>query len=251
MDSLKFTKDEIDRLELLSFIPNHVESDIYLYKEFIIKKYIWDDSIKFERLIRENKIERLADINVQGLILPKYKLEVDGIFEGCVSTYIKEGINFSNMKNVRLKKKIELYKRASMIMKEAHDNGIILCDVNPNNILYDDKLNVYYCDVDSSKIDNIHCIVLNARLFYNPNLPDNIQYTKATDIFLLNNMFLDMITNKRVGLLKYNKFVEQVDKLGWNNELDYYFKNIYDMGDKTYFHDISGNFYEEQIRRMK
>lgn len=75
-----------------------------------------------------------------------------GYFMKLVRTNYEFGIsNFEDLKLSNIKIQIALLKKASIALKKAHKNGIIIGDVKSDNILVDENLNPLYADVDNYK----------------------------------------------------------------------------------------------------
>ncbi len=75
-----------------------------------------------------------------------------GYFMKLVQTNYEVAIgNFEDLKLSNIKMQIALLRKASIALKKAHKNGIIIGDVKSDNILVDENLNPLYADVDNYK----------------------------------------------------------------------------------------------------
>ena len=250
METINFNNDEIKKLEKVKFDFENVESDLYLYKTLILK--IYKKFKKKEYKIKNKKLDKLGQLDeIEGLIIPKYKIDIDGVFSGCASTYIKDTNNFLDLYEAPLKEIIYLYKEASKIIEKAHNNEIIIGDVNSSNILFKNK-RVYFCDIDSCLIDKIPSVVTSSILYYNPNIEEFIPFSKGSDKFLINMLFINKVMNKNMNILYEKEFSEELKKLNLSNGNYLYFKNMYDMDNLDHLSNVLEDpEIETQLKRRK
>lgn len=107
--------------------------------------------------IPQGKIDELSKLD--GSVFVKPKIAVTGDFNG----YIMDELNlsdyypiyslyspmFANKRNLPGDYKRQLAEKLIRGVKNAHDNGIVIGDLNPFNVMVNDRLDLRFIDVDS------------------------------------------------------------------------------------------------------
>lgn len=126
--------------------PVHPDEN-YLGSELSKQKKV-DACIKFEAS-QIQKIEILSSLNNKTNIITsedffKYKTKYYK-----VTALIQDKVDFASILNKSLSEKLNILIKISSSLKNLHENNIVHGDLNPNNIIYDSKDNVYLIDFDN------------------------------------------------------------------------------------------------------
>ena len=147
METINIKNLSLSNLKLIC--ANGSEAKIYRDCQVAYKIF---KSGRVDLKAKSKKIEILSEITLNGLICPSKKIVEDDLI-GYSMNYI-DGKYIHNLK-FRTTQMITLFKTISNLLKLYHENGIILSDINPKNILVKSPEEVYFCDVDSCSINGI------------------------------------------------------------------------------------------------
>lgn len=98
------------------------------------------------------KLKEMDGLCVDGIIFPKTLIMDKGILVGYITDYFDGDClydYFTKERYVDANDILRATKKASLIVKNAHDKGIILQDISFDNVLIDENGNVRVCDIDS------------------------------------------------------------------------------------------------------
>ena len=140
-------------------------------------------------------------------------------------------------------KKLTILKTAKKTLTDIHKENIIVGDLHGGNILFNNKGEVKFCDIDgmiTTPFQNKRMNNLEKDYFDNFNIID-----KNCDIYLFNILSLAILLNRnpftsswlsniKFGNLELDKIISSIDTLKIN---DYFFKYIID-----YFPDNEKEF---------
>ena len=90
-------------------------------------------------------------IKIPNVLLPKELIIQDGKLQGYSMDYFRDSIPLSDrfmIRYVDCKQLFDYVSKASKILKQIHENGIICQDLSFENILVDKNGNVAFCDLD-------------------------------------------------------------------------------------------------------
>lgn len=107
----------------------------FVLKTFLEKKYLKD---------KKNKLNSLGDIEVPGLLLPRYWVRN----KLTTNTYLSEFDDkyyIDHLKGCSLETKIKSLKNCKNLILTMHENKIIHSDLHPGNILVDEQ--TYDCSI--------------------------------------------------------------------------------------------------------
>lgn len=139
---------------------------------------------------KERKVDLLLKKSLPAEVIGPTEKVVDnkGHFIGFVMNKI-DGVDFKNLytkkfiksNNITLKDILKMLIDIKDIMERLHAENIFIGDLNDQNILFDNRLNVYFIDVDSYTVDSEYCTVA-MDLFKDPKLVGN-NFNAETDIY--------------------------------------------------------------------
>lgn len=231
-DCIYITSDELYKMKPFRKDGNHIESKLYINEGLVYK--VFNDYNKDFKLMKkkEAKIEILKKIKTEDLIIPKYKLYINGYFAGHCTEEFMDCLELDECFCKQIPRKVELLTKTSEILKRLHDRKIIVGDLNYGNVLFSGN-EVKYCDVDSFIINNI---VSNTHF----ELLDNIKIspclinTLESDIFLINFIVLDLLINYDVNemvVFKKEKYFNDIKDLSLPKRIENVFLNLFNMLD--------------------
>lgn len=165
-----FVYDEDDKkISLIKFISSGGEGVIYeTNTEFVAKIYKLEKNNK----LKFDKLNKMIEFNIKlnGICSPKNLLfNKNDEFVGFLMPMAK-GVELQKSIFIKplLKKYFPNLDRADLVkicikilekISYLHSKDILVGDINPLNILIDDKLDVYFVDCDSYQIENFPCPV--------------------------------------------------------------------------------------------
>ena len=109
------------------------------------------------------KFIAMDGIKINNVLLPKDLIIKDGKLEGYTMEYLKNSISLTDKFNKRYFDCDELFiyiNKASKILRDIHNNGIVLQDLSFENILVNNNGDVSFCDIDSCSYNG------NSSLFF-------------------------------------------------------------------------------------
>ena len=149
MDKIKLKDINIEQLERLN--NQGLNSTCYTDGKICIK--MLDDLFPEEKETLKTKLLEMDGINIDGVITPTGLIVENDKLEGIISPYFKDSKNFlehfERTRYINSKELLTALKKASLILRNIHNNNIIYQDINFANILIDNTGNIKYCDIDS------------------------------------------------------------------------------------------------------
>lgn len=101
------------------------------------------------------KFYDMDGIKIDDVLFPKELIIDDGILAGYTMDYFQDSMNlydyFTKERFVDVNDIFRATKKASLIVRKVHENGIILQDFSFDNILINKNFNVKICDIDGCK----------------------------------------------------------------------------------------------------
>ena len=101
------------------------------------------------------KFYDMDGIKIDDVLFPKELIIDDGILAGYTMEYFSDSMNlyefFTQERFVDVNDIFEATKKASLIVRKVHENGIILQDFSFDNILINNSFDVKICDIDGCK----------------------------------------------------------------------------------------------------
>ena len=102
----------------------------------------------------EKKIKAMEGLKINGIILPKDLVIKDNKMAGYSMDYVPNSTDltdhFGSTQLVDVHDILVATAKASHILEEAHENGMLLCDVSFNNVLINrDTGDISICDIDN------------------------------------------------------------------------------------------------------
>lgn len=214
---------------------------LYIHED---KDYLHNKKKDVENLIRFGK-----EFNIPEIIIPTDILKVNFRFKGIILPKL-EGKNariYLTSTKVPIKTKIEILKQIGTILEKISklDNGkFAFADVHNDNFFVTKEkshIKTYAVDADSMKMYDSKGR-LNFYVAYNINLRNFNKYGRLdnfigeasyqTDLLCFIMMVLELISNNEkivnISVDDYFKYLDYLDKLGFNSDLLTCFANIYD-----------------------
>ena len=196
-----------------------------------------------------NKLKVLSELNIKNFVMPN-QLVFDQYNN--FSGFTMPLINLSSDKNLEvriknlntLKEKIYYLKKQEELIKRAHENNIILVDLNPKNFIIDKNDNLITIDTDNYIVNEYKNDIFPTYFYdyyrskVSNNIDNNIDKLSYT-LYLLYMLALERYNSSK--LLYYNdddyieKYVESLDIT--SNIKEKILINVSDSKDKVYFDD--------------
>lgn len=142
---------EAPRRYSISLIGEGSEGTIYKYEDYALKYFLDYSSLKN----KVKKINKLKQLKIDNFCFPIDFVTNNSAIIGYYMDYIDTRLSMNELfKNASLDEKIKYLKMQENLVKKAHENNIVICDLNLFNFLVnDDKL--YAIDTDNYKIGNL------------------------------------------------------------------------------------------------
>ena len=195
------------------------ESTLYIKKTKLLK--IYRDLYYCELKKKEQKLEELNKIGkIASVIIPDEKIiSNDGIIAGCVMQYKKDAIPLYDYKKKHssFDQYFKIVKDVTATTKTIHEKGIVIADLNFDNIIFDKNMNHYFVDLDSCSISKITWERLSSLLLGFLNYK-NIKVTKSIintnmDRLSLLLSFLYVIFDTPIQYVPINKYDELSEQI--------------------------------------
>lgn len=219
MDKIKLRDIDIERFQRLN--NQGLNSTCYTDGNICIKMI--DDLYPEEKETLKIKLLEMDGINIDGVITPTGLILENDTLEGIISPYFKESksflTHFEQSRYISSKELLLALKKASLILRNLHNNNIIYQDINFANILIDNTGNIKYCDIDSCSYKGyespyISVFLSNYMLYYRKE--KNIEISKNNDRLSLLLAFFELIYRKelqKVSSRQYNSLSKQIKTL--------------------------------------
>lgn len=169
---------------------------------------ILNDYYQNEKEDLYRKFLEMEGIKIDNVLLPLDLILENNQLVGYIMAYFQNSISLANKFSKRCFNCNELLvyvEKASRILRDIHNNGIICQDLSFRNILVDDKGNVVFCDMDSCAYKAYETP------FYSGLLLDFlVKYRKAKVYAHKDNDKLSMILS--FYLTMYGKELQRINK---------------------------------------
>ena len=240
--------DYIDykKLKLVKKISEGTSSNIYLTDDGKILKMFTTTSFTNIK-DKEETLKTLKEMDINEIVKPKNLVYYDGVFVGYIMDYLPSGKNlWSEKESFSFEEKIDKIKQIESALKKLHKKGIYVCDLDPNNIFFDNEGNVKFVNCDSFVTKNN---VINEDVSEKYKDPNNKLVSKKTDTYAFAISILELLTNIRIN--NDTKFSE-VEKIYNKNKnklpvsFNEYFEHIFKDNERFYLSDS----YEKYMNEM-
>lgn len=219
-------KDAIDYrdLKLVKKITSGRSSNIYLTKDGKILKMFTSTSFTYIK-DREDTLKHLMKVNIKEIIKPKNLVYYDGVFVGYIMEYLPEGNSLWDLnKDFSFEHKIDKIKEIEKIIKKLHEKKIYMCDLNADNIFFDEKGNIKLIDCDAFVVKDS---VINTSIDKKYQDPINKIVCEKTDLYAFGVTTLELFTNEKIdNNATYEEIVKKYNKS--KNKLPESFKAYFD-----------------------
>lgn len=148
MDKIKYKDINFKKMKLASV--QGTNSKVYIDGDKCYKMLDGLDSNEKRQLLK--KFCDMRDIKIDNIILPKELILKNSSLMGYTMDYFPQSINmydyFTKNRYVDVNEILQATKKAAIILRTAHQNGIVLQDFSFDNILINNSNNVRICDID-------------------------------------------------------------------------------------------------------
>lgn len=243
MKCVKINKQDLEHMKLIypDYISQRINfSNIYYDYDETVYKILLKDVILSDENIKE--LSSLSTIKINGLITPTNIINLGGLNVGFTMEFFN-GKTFDNAPKEYLNK-LSILKNAKEILKNIHKNGIIVGDLHGGNILFNNKNEVKFCDIDgmiTTRFQNKRMNNLEKDYFEVFKIID-----EKCDIYLFNLLSLAILLNK-------NSFVSNwIYNIKFGNlELDKIIKSMISLNKNEYFSKYIVDFFPETEKEFK
>ena len=240
MDKITISDNELSYSNLIGMGS---EGRVFKYDNQALKLFYQPTENKL------NKLKFLSQLDIKDFVMPK-KLVFDQYNN--FSGFTMPLINLSSDKNLEvriknlntLKEKIYYLKKQEELIKRAHENNLILIDLNPKNFIIDKNDNLIAIDTDNYIVNEYKNDIFPTYFYeyytskVSHNIDNNIDKLSYT-LYLLYMLALERYNSSK--LLYYNnddyieKYVESLDLT--LNIKEKILINVSDSKDKVYLDD--------------
>ncbi len=250
MKDLYLSSEELYDLESAFPNVNNTESVLYRYNNYILKVFNTINPYDLNRL--KARLSFWQQKQYDFLINPEFLLYIDKEFNGFGAKEFPSKNIENYSRNISFEEKIRILKIFSLTLKKAHNNGIIIGDLNNNNVLTNGK-EIKFCDINSMGfVGAISPLMIPCTLERNMNISEWDKGTIKSDIFLINTMVLNiLITNHEFPFyLSINNYMNNyMNKINLPGELYDMFIHIYDIFNES--NPIYPHEYLDTIKEYK
>lgn len=224
MKIINLKEKDLNRFILLS--DKSYESIVYLCRNKVFKIFRREKFAQYtnqELINKQAKLLLLNDMDLdERFVKGKELIFINNEFCGYTMDFISfETLDDFLFKNNRIK--VNLLKQIKNIIKEAHQKGIILGDINSNNFIIKNGL-AYICDLDNCTLGNYKTDRFNICL--TNNYLRKKELNQNIDLYLFNILIIYMIT-KIVPPSLFNSNIIKNSIFGKNQLLwEFYVKTL-------------------------
>lgn len=218
--------DSVDykELKLIKKIASGRSGNIYLTKDGRILKMFTTSSFTYVK-DREETLKQIKEIEEPSVVKPKHLVYYDGVFVGYIMEYLPDGKPlWSKDSNYNFEEKLDRIKAIEDVIKRLHKKNIFICDLNPQNIFFDEKGNVKLIDCDSFVVKNN---VLNKEVSPKYRDPYNKLVSEKTDLYAFAITILELLIEIEFDNDMTFTEIEKIYNKN-KNKLPASFKNYYD-----------------------
>lgn len=188
-------------------------STIYINGDSCIKRL--DNLTLEEKGDMKRKLLEMEGISIDGVLITKGLILDGDILDSIIIDNFKNSVNFferfSRTRYVNCAELFKAVKKASLILREIHENGIICQDLTFSNILIDKEGNIKYCDMDGCYYNGIYSpylsMVLKRFMIYFRKETECCM-TKNTDRLSLMLSFLELVYLEEIQRISIRKYQE-------------------------------------------
>ena len=178
-----------------------------------------------ERVQLVKKFNDMEGIKVDNVLFPK-ELIMDGdTLVGYTMDYFPNSFNlfdrFARVKEIDVNSIFEATKKVSLILRELHENGIVLQDFTFDNILINGNGEVRVSDIDGCSYKGNHSPYLSVimsnyykKVCQHPKIDENLD-RQSLFLSMLCSIYDDMV----LGMKQYDLYSKEIKTLGDMREL--------------------------------
>ena len=196
---------------------------------------------------REETLRYLKNIDIEEIVKPKHLVYYDGVFVGYIMEYLPEGEALWNRSSsYSFEQKIEKIKAIEDVMKKLHEKHIYICDLNPDNIFFNNEGKVRLIDCDAFVIKKN---VVNNEVDKKYQDPIYKIVSEKTDLYAFAITSLQLLIEEKID---NNATFDDIEKI-YNknkNKLPVSFKSYYDNIFKTKERYYLSEAYEKYLENM-
>ena len=183
-------------LTLNNKIAQGRSSSVYLTSENEIFKMFSSTSFTYIK-DREQMLKRLMKLNINEVVKPKKLVYYNGVFVGYIMDYIPNGKSLSKIEEegCKFEDKIDKIRKIEVVMQKLHNEKIYVCDLNPDNILFDENNNVHFIDCDSFVIKKN---VINTSVDKKFIDPFNKIVSERTDLYAFSVTIMELLLGVKI-----------------------------------------------------
>lgn len=223
--------DSIDykSLKLVKKLASGRDGNIYLTDDGKVLKMFKSTSFTFIK-DREETLKYIKKLDVDEVVKPTNLVYYDGIFVGYIMEYLPEGNSLATMSiNYSFEEKLEKIKKIEDAIKKLHSKKVYVCDLNPDNIFFNENGEVRLIDCDSFVVNKN---IINQELVKKYQDPIYKLVSDKTDMYAFAVTCLELLTNEKI---KEDANVHDIEKIYSINKskLPTSFKNYFEIIFKT------------------
>lgn len=240
--------DSIDykSLKLVKKIASGRSGNIYLTQDGRILKMFTSSSFTYVK-DREETLKFIKTLDMPEIVKPKHLVYYDGVFVGYIMEYLPEGeALWARSEKYSFEEKIDKIKEIEKVMKKLHEKNIYICDLNPDNILFDKNGCVRLIDCDAFVIKNN---VINNETLEKYKDPYNRIVSVKTDLYAFGITTLQLLIDTKIPDDASFSEIEKIYNKN-KNKLPASFKNYFDnifKGKERYYLTDSYERYLNEI----
>lgn len=230
-------------LKLVKKITAGRDGNIYLTSDNRILKMFTSNSFTFIK-DREETLKTLKKMDLPEVVKPKNLVYYDGIFVGYIMDYLPEGASLnSKLNDLSFEEKIDKIKEIEDVVRSLHKKNIYVCDLNLDNIFFDENGKITLIDCDSFVIKNN---VINTLVANKYKDPKNKIVSERSDLYAFAVTALEILLNVRIP---DDSSMSDIEKIYNKNKsrLPISFKNYYESMFKSSERYYLSDSYEKYL----
>ena len=235
-----------DKIKFNKIIGEGAESYVYdAYNGKAYKRFLYH-TMRETLKNKENKLKLINDKSLEGFVKP-YELvfDIQG-FRGYTMEKIDSTTTVYDVvadENKTLKEKIEILKKMENNIKTAHNNDVLLIDLNLKNFVIDNN-NIKGVDIDNFMVGGYEadCLPSATYDYYLDVVSKNIDENMDKFAFAINSLLIladQSVTIWDIYRKKYEKVNELLESLDIpNNFKNYYYELLKSNNDKVFLSEV-------------
>ena len=193
---------------------------------------------------REETLKTLKKMDLPEVVKPKNLVYYDGIFVGYIMDYLPEGASLnSKLNDLSFEEKIDKIKEIEDVVRSLHKKNIYVCDLNLDNIFFDENGKITLIDCDSFVIKNN---VINTLVANKYKDPKNKIVSERSDLYAFAVTALEILLNVRIPDDSSMSDIEKIYNKN-KNRLPISFKNYYESMFKSSERYYLSDSYEKYL----